>query len=135
MAQAGVQISSMDRIDGVAARSRAISARSESYWQSGVGQGLGGVRYQAGAAQCGDAEPSDVLVGLRNVEEIVAPNPVAAIEVVSHRGVSCVCRMRLPGQAARVVSATLAAAFCGNREPGWNPNLSVTAVRTKSRGK
>lgn len=39
MAQAGVQISSMDRIDGVAAQPRAISARSEFYWQSGWEQG------------------------------------------------------------------------------------------------
>jgi hypothetical protein len=51
------------------------------------------VTYQAGIAQCSDAKPSDAPEGAKNVEEILAANPIAAIEVISHGGFSCSCRI------------------------------------------
>ncbi|HTN62755.1 MAG TPA: hypothetical protein VL147_14610 [Devosia sp.] len=48
---------------------------------------------QAGVAQGSDARPSKDPMRVRNVEEKLAANLVAAIEVVSHDGFSCECRM------------------------------------------
>ena len=122
----------MDRVDRATAQS-APSARGQNpTGNRGWGRGLNGVRCQASVAQCGDAEPSDAPRGRRNVEEIVAANPVAAIEVISHRGVSCVSRMRLPGQVVRVVTSNADGRLLGNRESKGILMSGCTSLRCSS---
>lgn len=82
----------MEWINCAAAHARAVSARSEVQ-AIGWGRALERATCQASVARRSDAGPSDDAVRSRNVEEDVAANLVAAIEVVSHVGFSCERRM------------------------------------------
>lgn len=114
-AQAGVRISAMDLIECAGAQSR---ARRKPRVRPAIRmeQRLEGLSYQTGVARCGDVKPSDAPDGTRNVEEILATNPIAEIEVCSHGGSPVHSGWSL-GQAVETVPPVFDGRFLGNQDP------------------